>query len=241
MQQWYVTTQSQQLVARFRQSAATTDRLQWRRWLTTLLLGWLCAAGFVFLLISAMRFALATGYLTMAGEEDALRWFIAHIPVNFSHAVWLGAPGDPIIIIPVFIIGTIIAIWRGSPLRGLSIAAAYLLVSLLVLLGWMSWERARPDFVVNGMAAPGLHSFPSGHMAQSTAVYGMLWYFWLRKIRHRGEYLLALFTLVLWIGAVATARLVLGAHWITDIVAGLLIGLAWLAVLITALHRAEKR
>jgi undecaprenyl-diphosphatase len=224
---------------RFRAAATATDRAQWRRWLLTLLIGWLCVAGVVVLLIGAMRFALLHGYLTTAWEENTLRWIITYAPIDFSHAVWLGAPGDPIIIIPVFVIGTVVAIWRGYPLRGLSIAAAYLLVSLLVLLGWTIWDRARPNLVVNGMAAPDLHSFPSGHLAQSTAVYGMIWYFWLRKIRHSGEYLLALVTLVFWLGVVALSRIVLGAHWVTDIGAGVLIGLVWLAVLVAALRRAE--
>jgi undecaprenyl-diphosphatase len=105
----------------------------------------------------------------------------------------------------------------------------------------MIWDRPRPELIVNGIAAPDLHSFPSGHMAQSTAVYGMIWYFWLRKIRFTGEYLLALTTLILWVGVVAVARLELGAHWLTDIGAGVLVGLVWLAVLITALRRAEAK
>ncbi len=236
---WYITEQWQQLVVRFRAAATAIERTQWRRWLLTLLIGWFCAAGVVVLLISAMRVALLHGYLTTGWEESALRWIITYAPIDFAHAVWLGAPGDPIIIIPVFLIGTVVAIWRGYPLRGLSIAAAYLLVSLLVLLGWAIWDRARPDLVVNGMAAPDLHSFPSGHLAQSTAVYGMIWYLWLRKIHHRGEYLLAVGLLVLWVGVVALSRLVLGAHWVTDIGAGVLVGLVWLVVLVAALRRAE--
>jgi len=235
---WYIIYQSQELFSRFRQAAAAIKRRQWQQWLITIAIGWLVAAGFLLLLIGLMRVALHQGHLTMQGEEEALRWLIANAPINFSHAVWLGAPGDPIIIVPVFIIGSLVAIWRGQPLRGLTIAAAYLLVSLLVLVGWSLWDRARPDIVVNGMAAPTLHSFPSGHMAQSMAVYGFFWFLWLRKIDHLGERLLALSALSLLIGAVALSRLILGAHWISDIIAGTLLGLFWLMILVAALRRA---
>ena len=38
----------------------------------------------------------------------------------------------------------------------------------------------RPDLVAGGIAAPGLHSFPSGHAVLTVAVYGLVAYLWAR-------------------------------------------------------------
>lgn len=238
-ERWYITHGLHTLLHELRTGWSALDTTQWRAWLSALLAGWLATAAFLLLLIAVMIYALQQGYLTTAGEQQALRWIIATIPMDFSHAVWMGAAGDPIVIIPVFIIGTIVAVRSGHPLRGLSIAAAYMMVSLLVLIGWTIWDRPRPTLVFDGAAAPDLHSFPSGHMAQSVAVYGMLWYVWLHKIRHKSEYFLAIVLFAVWISLIASSRLVLGAHWVTDIIAGTLIGLSWTLALVRALRRAR--
>ncbi|MCB0065395.1 MAG: phosphatase PAP2 family protein [Caldilineaceae bacterium] len=237
---WYIAQQAYLLGKTFHQDWSVIPRAKREQWLKRLLFGWAATATLVFAMTIGMRFVVTRGYLPSAWEEAALQWVLHHAPADFSHAVWLGAAGDPIVIISVFLIGTVVAIRAGYPIRGLSIAASYLLVSLLVLLGWTIWDRLRPTLVVDGMAAPDLHSFPSGHMAQSVAVYGMFWYFWLRKIQQRTETVFALLLFCVWIGLIGLARLLLGAHWVTDIVAGTLIGLIWLLVLLRALRLFQQ-
>lgn len=70
-------------------------------------------------------------------------------------------------------------------------------------------------------------SFPSGHTMGATVVFGaLLVAFWaLLPPRWRGRALAATTVLIL---AVASSRLLLGVHFLTDVVGGFLLGLAWL-------------
>lgn len=88
-------------------------------------------------------------------------------------------------------------------------------------------DRPRP--VVDHPVATALgKSFPSGHAMGATVVYGALlvafWTFLPR--RWRGWALVATVGLVL---AVGSSRLFLGVHFLTDVIGGFLLGLAWLS------------
>lgn len=70
-------------------------------------------------------------------------------------------------------------------------------------------------------------------------VYGLLFYLWLRHSRSWFERLFTLAFSVLWIGLIALSRLALGAHWPSDVIAGLFIGCLWLATVAAALERSR--
>ena len=53
-------------------------------------------------------------------------------------------------------------------------------------------------------------------------------------------FLLAIGIFLVWTTLVDTACLALGSHWPSDVLAGFVIGLAWLATIIFALRRAER-
>jgi undecaprenyl-diphosphatase len=104
--------------------------------------------------------------------------------------------------------------------------------------------RPRPPaaILLKPVAGP---SFPSGHATQAVAVYGMLAALaatasprWSRKVT---AWALA----VVIAGLVGLSRLYLGAHWLTDVLAGFALGAAWLfAVLalartLTIRHHAD--
>jgi undecaprenyl-diphosphatase len=79
-------------------------------------------------------------------------------------------------------------------------------------------------------------SFPSGHTLNATVIAGIVAYLvWLRR-RTVAARVVVVVVPVLVAVVVGLTRVLLGAHWFTDVLAGWLLGGAWLALVITA-HR----
>lgn len=104
-------------------------------------------------------------------------------------------------------------------------------------------DRPRP-VVDHPIATAYGKSFPSGHSMGATVCYGaLLVAFWsIISPRWRGRALAATVVLVL---AVGSSRLFLGVHFLTDVIGGYLLGLAWLAGSVAAFEtwrhdRAEE-
>ena len=101
-----------------------------------------------------------------------------------------------------------------------------------------AFGRLRPAQVEGYLAAPGL-SFPSGHSSGAVVAYGMAAYLALRLLPARWH-------LPAWLLAVALAfsvgasRVVLQAHFASDVLAGLASGSAWLALCISGVIVAQR-
>ena len=98
--------------------------------------------------------------------------------------------------------------------------------------------RARPPVIY---AVPPLEtspSFPSGHTLNATVVLGLSAYLIMLGRRHLRSRLIIASVVVGFVVAMGLSRVWLGHHWLTDVIAGWLIGLAWLAAVITG-HRVK--
>lgn len=105
------------------------------------------------------------------------------------------------------------------------------------------FQRARPVFD-DPLFILDTYSFPSGHALNSTVFYGMLaaLIFW-NVINWRWR-LAVLVVAGLMITLVAFTRVYLGAHYLSDVLAGILEGLAWLAlclIVVDILWRYRQR
>src|SRR6185436_17780093 len=89
------------------------------------------------------------------------------------------------------------------------------------------FERARPDLAIALRHASG-YSFPSGHAMGSTSVFLALAYIALRVIPRWRWRAAALALAVSKIVAIASSRIYLGVHWISDVGAGIAAGLLWI-------------
>ena len=111
---------------------------------------------------------------------------------------------------------------------------------VLVQLLKLTLGRHRPvEALYNGNEA---FSFPSGHATMSIVVYGFL-AFLLARGRPPATRIIVSVTTAAAIAAIAFSRLYLGAHWFSDVAAGMSLGLAWVALLAIAYthHVREER
>ncbi len=100
--------------------------------------------------------------------------------------------------------------------------------------------RPRPELDAPVASAFG-NSFPSGHAMSSTVCYGALLLAFGGLLSQRGRRR-ALAGVTLLVLAIGCTRLVLGVHYVTDVLGGFLLGLAWLACSVAAweIWRADR-
>jgi membrane-associated phospholipid phosphatase len=88
-------------------------------------------------------------------------------------------------------------------------------------------DRARPD--IHRLTGFSGASFPSGHAATAAATFAAIALLAGRGRSRRVKAFLAAGAGAIAVG-VATTRVLLGVHWLTDVLAGLAIGWAWFAI-----------
>ena len=116
---------------------------------------------------------------------------------------------------------------------GVSAIGATALSSIVKLLV----DRPRPPiehFVVEGA------SFPSGHATESIAFYGALAAVVWRSPAAAWLRVTTVVIAVVLVSAIATSRLVLGVHYVSDVIAGLVLGGLWLALCVSSTARFER-
>lgn len=173
-------------------------------------------------------------------DERVLRWLDAWNGISIQNAILTESFGNLAYMIPLVLVCTVIAARKRKPLLAISFPAAYILARGIVWVGWLLWDRARPTFILDGKASPPLHSYPSGHVALAMSVYGILAYLWIRSSRSWAERVAAVVLLAALVTLTGAARVRLGTHWPSDVIAGIVIGVAWLAVVLRALHTSRS-
>jgi undecaprenyl-diphosphatase len=174
----------------------------------------------------------------VANDEAALRdpgitsWIVAHrvswLTDVLRSATWLGSVA---VLIPlVLIVGGVLLVRSKSarPLIQVIVALAasilaYNVVRVLV-------DRPRPP-MSDWLAHVSGSSFPSGHSADAAAAYGMLAVVLVARSQKRRAPALAAGLVVVPV-VIAASRLYLGVHWFTDVVAGLALGWAVVAIVL---------
>ena len=234
---WVVPTTAQRIWYQFWRDCHTLPTVVWRRWFGTIALGFGLTALLTAMITLVAKSQQAKGM--QSWDEQTLRAIAEQAPLSFAQGITWESPGSLIGMLPVVVTFVAIAASRSRPLTAATMTVAYVFQFALAWLGWGLWNRERPDLIAGGVAAPGLHSFPSGHALVVCTVYGLIAFLWIRASRSLLERTVASAVFLVGVGLITVSRLVLGAHWPTDIFAGLAIGGAWSLTLAIALSRAE--
>lgn len=191
--------------------------------------------------------ALAVGVLTgdvlghyglARADPHVTAWLVAHragwLTSVLRVVTWLGSLA---VIVPVAVIAGFFFVlrwhqWWPVALLAVAIAGAVGLYSLVKHL--VGRPRPPPAIWIGHFSGA---SFPSGHAAQSVACYATL-----ALILAAGRPIRVKFALygvaALAVLVVGGSRIYLGAHWLTDVLAGYALGMAWLAIVLAVLLAA---
>jgi undecaprenyl-diphosphatase len=148
--------------------------------------------------------------------------------------------GSHLFILPATLVVAAILRWKQHPVSALlfvgSVGGGFILNALLKI----TFHRARPN-LWPALVTERSFSFPSGHVAMSTVFYGGLAAVVFHLTNRTGPRIAALAFAVLAIGLIAWSRVFLGAHWVTDVTAGFLVGLFWVVVSAVATEVVYRR
>ena len=137
--------------------------------------------------------------------------------------------------ITVVIVVVMTVRWRSrTPLLLLSIGTAGSL--LMTAVGKDLVGRARPPVTSAIPPSETSPAFPSGHALNNTVVACLVAYLLLLHLTSLLWRIVSMALAVVWFVTIGLTRVFLGYHWLTDVMAGWLLGLAWTAMVITC-HR----
>jgi membrane-associated phospholipid phosphatase len=163
------------------------------------------------------------------GARDGLHGFaVTH--AGFVTAMQLiSDSGSALAWVVVLAVVTVWLLWRGLPRLALFVVVTAVGSSLLNTMVKAAVNRLRPVLTDPVAYAPGL-SFPSGHAQAAIVGYALLLLIFL-PILH-GAWRAAAATLaVFMVLAIGFSRVALGVHYVSDVVAGFVLGAAWVAAM----------
>jgi undecaprenyl-diphosphatase len=99
------------------------------------------------------------------------------------------------------------------------------------------FQRPLPPYA----AVPIDDAFPSGRTMASLIGYGLMAYVLVPVLPRRGQRWAVAAVALVWIALVAVSRLYLEEHWLSDVLAGLAIGIAYLAFWIAVIETVRQR
>jgi membrane-associated phospholipid phosphatase len=175
-----------------------------------------------------------------AGARDDLHsvavghhWLVTALKV-------LSVLGSAWVYLPLFAAVAAWLVYRRLPRLALFVAVTMAGSPLLNAVVKLAVDRARP-VLPDPVAHASGKSFPSGHAQSAMVAVGVLLLVFLPALGRRGRRV-AVVLAVLWVLAIGFARVTLGVHYVSDVLAGYALGAAWVAAMAAAFNawRVER-
>ncbi|OUM41747.1 phosphatase PAP2 family protein [Arthrobacter sedimenti] len=159
----------------------------------------------------------------------------------------IGGPiGMPILAVSIMVL---LAVRRRSWTPVILLPAAAFGSLLMTVAGKDAIGRLRPPIELAVPPYESSPSFPSGHSLNAIVIAGIVAYLLVLRQHRKRTRALTIVLAVLFAATMGLSRVYLGHHWLTDVLVAWTLGVAWLAVVITAhrlfltfrLHRSALR
>ncbi|MDN4610184.1 phosphatase PAP2 family protein [Arthrobacter burdickii] len=146
----------------------------------------------------------------------------------------IGGPiGMPILAVSIMVL---LAVRRRSWTPVILLPAAAFGSLLMTIAGKDAIGRLRPPIELAVPPYESSPSFPSGHSLNAVVIAGIVAYLLVLRQHRKRTRALTIVLAVLFATTMGLSRVYLGHHWLTDVLVAWTLGVAWIAVVITA-HR----
>lgn len=174
-------------------------------------------------------------------DQRVTNWFREHAQPALTSLAWLvtfcGSVG---FVTALSICCAAFFLFRGGLNRLVALATTMLGGSLLNILLKHFFHRQRP-VLENPLVTLSSYGFPSGHTMGSTLLYGCLALIATRHSKKPWSRAAIYALAIVWISLIGLSRIYLGAHYLSDVVAAIAIGSAWLALCWTMVETFRRR
>ena len=136
---------------------------------------------------------------------------------------------DTTVLLPVTVLIAAYLFYRGHRMYAVLFAGAMGGIALLATVVKALVQSARP---LNGLIRESGFSFPSGHVTSTVVFFGLLTYFAWQHWKATYAKALSSVLFVVVESLVGFSRVYLNVHWLSDVLAGTLLGALWLVFMI---------
>jgi undecaprenyl-diphosphatase len=193
----------------------------------------------VLFVLLAMAAAVDRGSLLLTWDDPIQRW-VESLRAGWLDRFFLSASrlGSTVV---VLVAGTAAAAitWRRCHAVATAVFVATFSRPLLEFVLKLAVGRDRPDF--DRLVAGNGHSFPSGHVMASVALWGLLPMVVALYTRRRSVWWASVVVSAVMVVSISTSRMYLGVHWFSDVVGGLVLGAFFLLGVEAVLTRQHRR
>lgn len=177
---------------------------------------------------------------TQAFDEAVIRWMGAHhsptLDAVMLEITALGTGTVVLMIVAVAALFLVLTQHNYSAILLLASGFGGLVLNGVLKLGF---NRPRPSIIVPAVHAVS-SSFPSGHAMSAAIVYSTVAYLAARLHKRMWARWLVMTMALILIALISFSRLYLGVHYPSDVVAGVVIGLAWAGFCMATLEAIQK-